>query len=56
MPLSIEQVAAAVKGNPSYIPGTPVCFASCWSVSSGTAQQLANELNVPVYAPTRPVA
>jgi len=44
------------KYPPPYIPGTPVCFASCWSGSSGTAQQLANELNVPVYAPTRPVA
>lgn len=55
MPISIEQVAAAVKSNPDYKVGTPVCFGSCWSGSSGTAQQLVNELGVPVYAPTRPV-
>ncbi|STZ74843.1 Uncharacterised protein [Moraxella lacunata] len=56
LPISIEQVAAAVRSNPDYKAGTPVCFGSCWSGSSGTAQQLANELGVPVYAPTRPVA
>ncbi|MCL1624362.1 hypothetical protein M2R47_08970 [Moraxella sp. Tifton1] len=56
LPISIEQVAEAVRSNPDYKAGTPVCFGSCWSGSSGTAQQLANELGVPVYAPTRPVA
>lgn len=56
IPLSVEQVAEAVKMNPNYVQGTPVCFGSCWSGSSGTAQHLANELGAPVYAPTRPVA
>ena len=50
------QIAEAVRSNPDYVEGTQVCFASCWSGSSGSAQYLADELNAPVYAPTRPVA
>jgi filamentous hemagglutinin len=50
------QIAEAVKSNPDYVEGTQVCFASCWSATSGSAQQLANELKAPVFAPTRPVA
>lgn len=40
----------------NYVEGTPICYASCWSGTTGSAQNLANELGVPVYAPTRPVA
>ncbi len=50
------QIAEAVRSNPHYIKGTPVCFASCWSATSGSAQHLADELNAIVFAPTRPVA
>jgi len=50
------QIAEAVRSNPNYVEGSQVCFASCWSGSSGSAQQLANELGAPVYAPSRPVA
>ncbi|WP_413208510.1 hypothetical protein [Rhodospirillum sp. A1_3_36] len=53
---NLVQIADAVKSNPNYVEGTQVCFASCWSGSSGTAQELANELGAPVYAPSRPVA
>ncbi|MGP9507170.1 hypothetical protein ACT3R6_14075, partial [Psychrobacter sp. AOP7-C1-12] len=56
IPISIEQVSAAVRSNPDYKIGDPVCFGSCWSGSSGTAQELANELGARVLAPTRPVA
>lgn len=45
-----------MRGNPNYVEGSQVCFASCWSASSGTAQQLADELGGPVFAPNRPVA
>ena len=54
-PTNPAQVAEAVRNNPDYIEGSQVCFASCWSGSSGTAQDLANELGAPVMAPTRPV-
>ncbi|WFR98777.1 hemagglutinin repeat-containing protein [Rhizobium tumorigenes] len=50
------QIAEAVRSNSAYVEGTQVCFASCWSGTSGTAQQLASELNAPVFAPSRPVA
>lgn len=50
------QIAEAVRSNPNYVQGAPVCFASCWSGSSGSAQHLADALGAPVYAPTRPVA
>jgi hypothetical protein len=50
------QIAEAVKSNPSYIEGSQVCFASCWSGSSGSAQELANSLKAPIFAPSRPVA
>ncbi|WP_246724825.1 hemagglutinin repeat-containing protein [Rhizobium leguminosarum] len=50
------QIAEAVRANPSYTQGSQVCFASCWSGTSGTAQQLADELKAPVFAPSRPVA
>ena len=50
------QISDAVKSNPNYVEGSQVCFASCWSGSSGSAQQLANELGAPVFAPSRPVA
>lgn len=54
--LNTEQIAAIVRNNPNYKTGDTVCFGSCWSGASGTAQQLANELDTSVYAPTRPVA
>lgn len=50
------QIAEAVRSNSNYIEGSQVYFASCWSGSSGSAQELANVLKAPVYAPTRPVA
>ncbi len=50
------QIAEAVRANPNYTQGSQVCFASCWSGTSGTAQQLADELKAPVFAPSRPVA
>lgn len=50
------QIADAVRSNPNYVEGTQVCFASCWSGSSGSAQSLANDLGAPVHAPSRPVA
>ena len=55
-PTNPAQIAEAVRNNPNYVEGTQVCFASCWSGSSGTAQQFANELRAPVFAPNRPVA
>ena len=54
-PVNTAQIAAAVRSNPAYVEGSQVCFASCWSGSSGTAQDLANELGAPVFAPTAPV-
>nr|WP_228681418.1 VENN motif pre-toxin domain-containing protein [Acinetobacter gerneri] len=53
-PTNVEQVAEAVRNNPDYVAGTPICFGSCWSGSSGTAQELANSLKTPVYAPVIP--
>ncbi len=47
------QIAEAVRSNPNYVEGSQVCFAPCWS---GSAQQLADELAAPVFAPNRPVA
>jgi hypothetical protein len=55
-PTNVAQIADAVRSNPNYVEGSQVCFASCWSGSSGTAQQLADELGVTVIAPSRPVA
>ena len=56
IPISNAQIAQSVRSNPNYVEGTPICYASCWSGTTGSAQNLANELGVPVYAPTRPVA
>ena len=56
IPINNAQIAQAVRDNPDYVEGTPICYASCWSGTTGSAQNLANELGVPVYAPTRPVA
>ncbi len=53
---NMQQVAEAVRSNPDYIKGTPICLGSCWSGTSGTAQELSNSLKVPVLAPTRPTA
>ena len=56
IPISNAQIAQSVRSNPNYVEGTPIYYASCWSGTTGSAQNLANELGVPVYAPTRPVA
>jgi len=50
-----QQIIDAVKSNPNYKPGSPVCLASCWSGSNRTAQQVADGLKATVNAPTRPV-
>ncbi|WP_306356149.1 MULTISPECIES: toxin glutamine deamidase domain-containing protein [unclassified Nocardia] len=52
-PLTVEQVVDAIRSNPNYAPGTPIRLISCHSGSDvGWAQQIANELNTTVLAPT----
>ncbi|GAB4583206.1 WXG100-like domain-containing protein [Nocardia sp. IFM 10818] len=52
-PLTVEQVIDAIRNNPNYTPGTPIRLVSCYSGSDiGWAQQIANEFNTTVLAPT----
>jgi hypothetical protein len=51
-----SQIADAVRSNPNYILGTRICLGSCWSGSNGSAQDFANAIHAPVFAPTVPVA
>lgn len=54
-PTNSQQIIEAVKSNPNYTEGSPVCLGSCWSGSNGTAQEVSNGLNARVSAPNRPV-
>lgn len=49
------QVADAVRASPHYVPGTPVRFISCHA-ARGSAQELADQLGVPVRASQHEVA
>jgi RHS repeat-associated protein len=54
-PLNTEQVANAVRGNPDYVPGTPIRLLSCYGACGGPASMagdLAASLNVDVVAAT----
>ncbi|MCC6556959.1 MAG: RHS repeat protein [Polyangiaceae bacterium] len=55
--LTPQQLAAIIKRQSDYTPGTPVRLNSCnvGRLPDGFAQQLANELNAPVNAPNRTV-
>jgi hypothetical protein len=46
------QLVDAVRANPSYIEGTPCRLMVCHSAVSGVGQQFADEMGVPVLAPT----
>ncbi|WP_405133488.1 YwqJ-related putative deaminase [Nocardia sp. NBC_01388] len=48
-----QQVVEAIRSNPDYVEGTPVRLLSCHSGNDiGWAQHIANELSVPVRAPS----
>ncbi|MET9488645.1 deaminase domain-containing protein [Nocardia sp. NPDC006630] len=48
-----QQVVDAIRNNPNYVEGTPVRLLSCHSGNDiGWAQHIANELGVPVRAPS----
>ncbi|MFC9966115.1 hypothetical protein ACFVH4_17955 [Nocardia ignorata] len=52
-PVDPQRVVEAVRANPDYVPGTPIRLVSCHSGNdAGWAQHIANELGVPVHAPT----
>ncbi|MFE3188711.1 hypothetical protein ACFXHA_06850 [Nocardia sp. NPDC059240] len=51
--LDPHQVAEAIRNNPNYVDGTPIRLLSCHSGNDiGWAQHIANELCVPVRAPS----
>lgn len=51
--LTPQQIADAIRNNPNYTPGTPIRLIACNTAHNpDLAQQLANELGVPVHAPT----
>lgn len=47
-----------IQAQPDCVPGTPVRLVACWTGrnSNGFAQQLANELGVPVLGSTTRVS
>jgi hypothetical protein len=45
------QIVDAVRSNPNYAEGTPLRMMVCHSGVSGAAQQVADEMGVPVLAP-----
>ncbi|GAB0104454.1 hypothetical protein JMUB6875_34280 [Nocardia sp. JMUB6875] len=48
-----QQVVEAIRNNPNYVEGTPIRLLSCHSGNElGWAQHIANELGVPVRAPS----
>ncbi|WP_280268034.1 ADP-ribosyltransferase [Nocardia wallacei] len=48
-----QQIVDAIRSNPNYVPGTPVRLIACHSGNDiGWAQRVADELGVPVTAPT----
>ena len=54
LPTNTQQIVDALESNPNYQQGSPICLASCWSGSNGTAQEVANLAKSEVVAPTVP--
>ncbi|GAA3619464.1 hypothetical protein GCM10023079_06370 [Streptomyces chitinivorans] len=46
------QLVEAIRSNPNYVEGQVCRLIVCHSGASGVAQQVADELGVPVLAPT----